>query len=394
MNTHRLRYSLYGVTFIVALIGVVVLTIMQFNRAFDSSVPLRVHAPRAGLLLTDGSAVKLRGVTVGRVDSLTPTAQGADLELAMTPGEMHLIPANIGANIVPPTVFGGKYVDLIEPAHPAAQPIADGATIDASHVTVEINDTFAHLMSLLQATKPAAVNAALSGLAGALQGRGEELGHMIVTIDAYLREINPELPTLRTDAVLGRSVLNNYAGVTPKLLQLANDASTTSDSLVANKASLDAFMLSLTSVARRTTSFVQQNQHNLLTTLNVLQPTTRVLAEYAPEFPCFFRALVYPAIPLAEDAIGGRQPGLGVLAQFLPPQAAYRYPRDLPVVAADTGPHCYGLPNIPMGHQNPHKVFNTGPDPYAGDSPKGGFTVKNLLELFFGPLHGTTGLGK
>jgi phospholipid/cholesterol/gamma-HCH transport system substrate-binding protein len=394
MNTHRLRYSLYGVTFIVALVGLVVLTILQFNRAFTSTVALRVHAPRAGLLLTSGSAVKLRGVTVGRVDSLTPTAQGADLGLAMTPDEMHLIPANVIAHIVPPTVFGGKYVELIDPAHPATRPIAEGATIDASHVTVEINDTFAHLMSLLRATKPAAVNAALSGLAGALQGRGDELGRMIVTIDAYLREINPELPTLRTDSVLGRSVLNTYTGVTPKLLQLANNASTTGDTVVANKASLDAFLLSLTSVAHRTTTFVQQNQSNLLTTLNVLQPTTRVLAEYAPEFPCFFRALVYPAIPLAEDAIGGKMPGLGVLAQFLPPQPAYRYPRDLPVVAADAGPHCYGLPNIPMGKQNPHKVFNTGPDPYAGQSPKGGFTMQNLLELFFGPIHGTTGLGK
>ena len=133
MNTHRLRYSLYGVTFIVALVGIVVLTILQFNRAFDSTVPLRVHAPRAGLLLTSGSAVKLRGVTVGRVDSLTPTAQGADLELAMTPDEMHLIPANVGAHIVPPTVFGGKYVELIDagpPAHARRSPT--GATIDAS----------------------------------------------------------------------------------------------------------------------------------------------------------------------------------------------------------------------------------------------------------------------
>ncbi len=394
MNTHRLRYSLYGVTFIVALVGLVVLTILQFNRAFTSTVALRVHAPRAGLLLTEGSAVKLRGVTVGRVDSLTPTAQGADLELAMTPDEMHLIPANIGAQIVPPTVFGGKYVELIEPAHPATHAIAAGATIDVSHVTVEINDTFAHLMSLLQATHPAEVNAALSGLAGALDGRGNELGQMIVTIDTYLRGINPELPTLRTDAVLGRSVLNTYSGVTPKLLQLADNASTTSDTLVANKASLDAFMLSLTTVANRTTKFVQQNQHNVLTTLDVLQPTTRVLAEYAPEFPCFFRALVYPAIPLAEDAIGGKQEGLGVLAQFLPPQPAYRYPRDLPIVAADAGPHCYGLPDIPNGHQDPHKVFDVGPDPYAGESPKGGFTMQNLLELFFGPIHGTTGLGK
>jgi phospholipid/cholesterol/gamma-HCH transport system substrate-binding protein len=394
MNIHRLRYSLYGVTFIVALIGVVVLTILQFNRAFTSTVALRLHAPRAGLLLTSGSAVKMRGVTIGRVDSLTPTSQGADLELAISPDQMHLIPANVGAKIVPPTVFGGKYVDLIRPSHPSSDAIAAGATIDVSHVTIEINDTFAHLIELLRATKPATVNAALGGLAGALEGRGAELGKLLGTIDAYLKQINPQLPTLRTDAVLGKSVLGTYSAITPNLLKFADNTSTTSDTIVANKASLDAFLLSLTSVARKTTTFLQSNRANLVTTLSALQPTTRVLAEYAPEFPCFFRALVYPAIPLAEDAIGGKQPGLGVLAQFLPPQPAYRYPRDLPIIGADTGPHCYGLPNIPMGHQNPHKVFNTGPDPYAGSSPKGGFSMQNMLELFFGPVHGTTGAGR
>lgn len=394
MNTHRLRYSLYGVTFVVGLIAVVVLTILQFNRAFTSTVALRLHAPRAGLLLTSGAAVKMRGVTIGRVDSLTPTATGADLGLAMAPDELHLIPANVRAKIVPPTVFGGKYVELIAPTRPSAHPIAAGATIDASDVTVEINDTFSHLMDLLRAVHPSQVNAALNGLAGALDGRGDELGRMLVTIDAYLRQINPQLPTLRTDSVLGRSVLDTYSGVTPKLLQLADNASTTGDTIVANKASLDAFLLSLTSVSRHTGNFLHRNDRPLTTTLSALQPTTRVLAEYAPEFPCFFRALVYPAIPLAQDAVGGKQPGLGVLAQFLPPQPSYKYPRDLPIVAADTGPHCYGMPNIPNGHQNPHKVFNDGPDPYAGSSPKGGFTMQNMLELFFGPINGTGGGGR
>ena len=69
MTTHRLRYSIYGVAFIVCVSSVlVVLTIAEFNRGFTASSPLHLKTSRVGLLLDDGSAVKMRGVTVGRVD--------------------------------------------------------------------------------------------------------------------------------------------------------------------------------------------------------------------------------------------------------------------------------------------------------------------------------------
>jgi phospholipid/cholesterol/gamma-HCH transport system substrate-binding protein len=303
------------------------------------------------------------------------------------PDEMRLIPRDVRARIIPPTLFGGKYVELYAPSG-SNDPIAAGATIRASDVTVEINDTFAHLMSLLKATKPAKVNAALTALATALQGRGHEAGQLLTKLDVYLQQINPTLGTLQHDLPLAKSVLGTYSALTPALLRTARNLSRTGDTIQNNQASLDAFLLSLTTVSRKTTTFVQRNEHNLTTTLDVLPPTERVLAEYAPEFPCFFRALVYPAIPLAEDAIGGKQPGLGVLAQFLPPEPAYRYPRDLPKIAADAGPNCYGLPDIPMGQQHQHQVFDTGRDPYAHETGKPGLTPENLLELFFGPLNG------
>lgn len=390
MNLQRLRYSMYGVAFIVGVVAVVALSIAQFNRVFTSSDPLKVHAPRAGLLLTSGSDVKMRGVTIGHVTSLSATASGADLELAITPDELHLIPSDASAQIVPPTMFGGKYVEIIPPAHPSTEPIASGATIDATHVTVEINDTFAHLMGLLEATKPATVNAALTALATALQGRGTEAGELLTRIDTYLHEINPSLGTLQHDMTLGRSVLTTYANLTPALLQTARNTITTSDSIQANQASLDAFLLSLTTVSNKTSTFLQQNQHNLVTTLNVMTPLDRTLAEYSAEFPCFFTALAKTGLPLAEDAIGGKQPGLGVLAQFLPTEKPYMYPQDLPTIGADRGANCYGLPNIPMGHQDPHQVFNTGRDPYQDDSKQGGLTLGNLVELFFGPIRSQT----
>jgi ABC-type transporter Mla subunit MlaD len=63
MNAHRLRYSIYGVTFVVGLIAAAALTVAQFNRVFTATTALQLRAPRAGLLLTSGSAVKMRAVT-------------------------------------------------------------------------------------------------------------------------------------------------------------------------------------------------------------------------------------------------------------------------------------------------------------------------------------------
>jgi phospholipid/cholesterol/gamma-HCH transport system substrate-binding protein len=387
MTTHNVRYAGYGLGFILGVVAIVTLSIMQFNRAFTTSVPLSLHSTRAGLLMTTGADVKMRGVTVGHVDGISATAGGAVLDLAITPEQLHLIPSDVRAQIIPPTFFGGKYVELSAPAGDHHDAIAAHATIDATHVTVEINDTFAHLMQLLDATQPAKVNAALNALATTLQGRGNEAGQLLTKIDTYLRQINPALGTLDRDLPPASSVLNTYADVAPNLLRTANNVSTTSDSIQSNRASLDAFLLSLTSVSNKTTSFVQANEKNLGTALDVLQPATRVLAEYAPELPCFFQGLAN-ALPLAESAVGGKQPGLGVLSQFLPPETPYKYSKDLPTIGADIGPRCYGMPNIPNGKQIPHQIFNVGTDPYANDSSTPGFTQQSLLELLFGPLTG------
>ena len=389
MTTHRVRYSLYGVAFIIGVIALVVLSIAEFNRAFTSTTTVHLRAPRAGLLLDDGSAVKLRGVTIGHVDGIAATATGADIELGIEPGELHLIPADATARIVPPTLFGGKYVELTAGGAGGGHLSAD-ATIDVSHVTVEINDTFAHLMQLLDATQPAKVNAALTGLATALQGRGAEAGALLTKIDTYLHQINPALGNLDRDLPLARSVLGTYARAAPALLKTAANLSTTADTIENNRASLDAFLASLTTVSDRTTAFVTRNRRNLTTTLDLLQPATETLAEYAPELPCFFKGLKF-ALPLAESAVGGKQPGLGVLTQFLPPEKPYAPGTDLPKVAADVGPDCYGLPNIPNGRQIPHRIFDVGTDPYASDSPTGGFTLPELVELLFGPIRAATG---
>ena len=77
--------------------------------------------------------VKMRGVQVGKVDSIDSLPNGqAALHLAMDPSQLHLIPANVLVDITSTTVFGAKFVELVPPAEPSAQPLHAGQVLEAN----------------------------------------------------------------------------------------------------------------------------------------------------------------------------------------------------------------------------------------------------------------------
>ncbi|MEV7397085.1 MCE family protein [Aeromicrobium sp. NPDC092404] len=387
--TRQVKDVALGVIFLLGIALLARLAVGQFNHEYERTLPATVEAPRAGLLLEKGSQVKLRGVEVGRVSKVEPAPGGARIHLALQPGKQRLIPADVRASIIPPTVFGSKYVELAGSTETDGPAIASGAVIDADHVTVETSTTFAHLAELLEAAPPAKVNAALTSLEAALSGRGEELGEFLTDLDAYLAQINPELQVFTRDLRSAARVAKTYADAAPDLVGVAENLTTTSNLIEDNPATLDAFLLSLRTVSTRSQRFLEANEDQLVTTLDVLAPTTQLLARYSPEFPCLFQGLVR-ALPLAEASIGGTNPGLTAESSFIPAIEPYRYPRDLPKVGADDPPGCYGLPDITGAVPPRHKVFDTGRDPYLNANPRPGVDLDNLAELLFGSLLGGT----
>jgi len=113
---------LAGLLAVVVLLAIVGLAIGLFADSFTKTVPVTVIADRAGLVMNPDAKVKMRGVEVGRVESITSRPDGrAELRLAMNPELLHLIPANVNADIAASTVFGAKYVQLSAPADPSPQ---------------------------------------------------------------------------------------------------------------------------------------------------------------------------------------------------------------------------------------------------------------------------------
>ena len=74
----------------------------------------------------------------------------------------------------------------------------------------------ADLYPLLRTVQPADINLTLNAISTALEGRGEALGRDLVTVDHYLKRVNPQIPQIvRRPPADHARCRNTYADVMP-----------------------------------------------------------------------------------------------------------------------------------------------------------------------------------
>jgi hypothetical protein len=66
----------------------------------------------------------------------------------------------------------------------------------------------------------------------------------------------------------------------------------------------------------------------------------------------------------------------------------YRYPSNLPKVAATGGPHCEDLPNVPFNVAPPFVVTDVGANPWQYGNPHALINVDALKQMLYGPIDG------
>ncbi|MFC9874036.1 MCE family protein [Nocardia salmonicida] len=360
MDTSRFVAALQGglgrklaaLTMVGLLVGLAVFAFALFQGAFTTTAKVLVDAPRSGLVLDPDAKVKMRGVEIGRVAEINLRDDGAQILLEVDPEQLKLVPSNAGVDIRSTTVFGAKYVNFVVPEQPSSSPLKPGSTVAASSVTVEFNTLFQHLSDVLAQVEPEKLNATLTALGTALQGRGDKLGDLLVRSDRYLREINPYLPTLQQDLDKTAQVTNIYADASGALLRTVDNATVTAKTIAELQAELDNVLVNVIGLSDTTGSVLRENETDLVTALDLLRPTTSLLFEYAPALGCIIDGLG-PLMPIAEDMFGGLLPGVGMNASFMLGDKPYTYPEDLPKVNATGGPHCEGVVNrVPESHSN------------------------------------------
>jgi phospholipid/cholesterol/gamma-HCH transport system substrate-binding protein len=382
--SHNGIRALAGLTTVVVIVGIIAVAVGLFQGSFAQTVPVTVVSPRAGLVMNVDAKVKMRGVQVGKVASIESRPNGqAVLHLAMDPPQLRLIPANVLVDITSSTVFGAKFVELVPPANPSPQRLHAGQVLDNKHVTVEINTVFERLTALLAKIDPAKLNETLGAIASAVNGRGHKIGQALSDLDSFLATQDPSLPALSHDLATFPAVANAYADAGPDLVKIADNATRISQTIVDEQRNLDALLISTIGLAGVGNEVVGGNRQALTDVLHMLVPTTNLLNEYHQALWCGLAGLAVAAKVPPLDV-----PGVKVLVGLYLGAERYRYPVNLPRVAATGGPQCHTLPNVPPDVAPPYVVADVGANPWQYGNQQLLINSDALKQLLYGPLDG------
>ncbi|XVQ09113.1 MCE family protein [Spirillospora sp. CA-255316] len=343
---------LQGVVFLLVPALLVWLAVAFYQKRFTDATMVTLRTGSVGNEMHRHADVKVRGVVVGEVREITADGSGARLTLALKPETVRRIPANVSAQMLPTTLFGQRFVALMIPARPAAGRLTEGSVIteDRTANAVELQQVLDNMLPLLTAVQPAKLSATLTAMSQALEGRGHELGQTLVTLDAYLKKFNPDLPALNRNIHELVAFTHNYADATPDILDALYDFTATSRTVVDQRRNLSELYSTVTSGAQDLTTFLRENSANMIQLASTSRPSLEVLARYSPEFPCVF-SMLNDFIPEMDRALGKGtdRPGLQVDVTAVPSKGRYLPGRDTPRYTAGGGPRCYPVPYDPSG---------------------------------------------
>ncbi|MDA4110574.1 virulence factor Mce family protein, partial [Mycobacterium holsaticum DSM 44478] len=363
------------------------LAITLFRGDFTKTVPITVISERAGLVMNPDAKVKMRGVQVGSVKSIAERADGtAELTLDMDPSQLHLIPENVNVEIASSTLFGAKFVQLEAPKAPSRETLRAGQVLQGQHVMVEVNTVFQQLVTVLDKIDPAKLNETLGAISTAFNGRGQKIGQTLVDFNALLAKIEPSLPNLAHDIEAAVPTLEAYGDAAPDLLSTIQSTTAVSNSIVDEQQNLDEFLISTIGLADIGNDVIGTNTEALTDVIHLLVPTTTLLNDYRASVRCGIGGLV----PFAKSP--PQYSGVLVNAGLTLGVERYRYPRDLPKVAASSGGADFcdelGLPELPANFVPPLVVGDVGANPAQYGSSGIVLNSEGLKNWLFGPLDG------
>lgn len=384
MNLLLDRQFRLGIVFLILLGLVIAGAVAQYQGAFRDTITVTVRADRAGLTMDKAAPVKFRGVEIGDVHAIRAQDGEVEIELALDKDKVGQVPAELTAQLVPPTAFGAKYVQVTATGKDDAR-VRDGQVIAADHVTVEIDEAFTNLTQVLEAAQPAQVNNVLTALSGAVDQRGRKVGRLIEQAERYLGAFNPATETLASDLRKAQKVLAGYDQAMPDILDVADRLTVTSATLRSRQAQLRRVLRGLDRLGIETRDLVRSAADPLASTVDLLEPVSGVLADFSPELPCLVGGLA-SANELAEKAVGGTNPGVTTITRLQPSAEPYRNPENLPRVGDGRGPGCYGLPYVDAAEAlQPPPTFLSGANPHTGPEET---PTDDLATTFFGGLAG------
>ena len=282
-----------GMCFIVVATVVAALMVAKSKGRLDNLVQVDIELVNIGDGLPARSDVKFRGVLVGSVSDVTPSAYGRPnlVHANLKPEYASKIPNTVTARVIPTNIFAVSAVQLVDKGE-GSGPLRSGSTVreDKSLPTILFQNVLNKLRGVLAAAarEPNANSVGLLATLGqATHGRGQELadaGH-------DLNEILAQLNTVVSPDDIGPSTLSalmsaaeGLRGASPELFDALDSSIKPMRTFAEKRLQLADF---LSGGLRTTGSLGDAFDHQtdrLITISTEMAPALGVIAEHANEF--------------------------------------------------------------------------------------------------------------
>jgi len=234
--------------------------------------------------LYPGSSVRILGVRVGTIRSVTP--DGPKVRVVMDLPTDTPVPADVTAVVIPPSLVSDRYVELT-PVYESGDRLADGADISRTLTPVELDEILGSMDSLLVALGPKGANADGSlaelidvGAKTLANGGGKDLNDTIVSLATAVK-------TLSDNSGDTTAVISNLAAFThtlaendAKIRHLTANLATATSYLAGESDSLAQALKNLSIALGEVASLVREHRDELGSDIRTLAQVTQVVVKH------------------------------------------------------------------------------------------------------------------
>jgi phospholipid/cholesterol/gamma-HCH transport system substrate-binding protein len=234
--------------------------------------------------LYPGSDVRVLGVKIGEVDTVTPV--GKSVRVTFWWDAEHKVPADAKAAIIAPSIVADRYIQLI-PAYQGGPAMRDKAEIplERTAVPLELDQVYTSLNDLTVALGPKGANdqGALSRLlevsARNLDGQGEKINQSITDIAALTRTLAGNSNDLFTTVRQLQTFVSALAANDKLVRQFNASFAATSQTLAGERQDLQKALTMLATALAEVTTFVRDNRAALRTTVRSATQLSQILVK-------------------------------------------------------------------------------------------------------------------
>jgi phospholipid/cholesterol/gamma-HCH transport system substrate-binding protein len=289
--TERSLTIVTGLVTAILMVGTTYVAVLYSSGTFDDVYKVQARFSTAGQGLIKQSDVKVRGVNIGRVETVA-LVDGEALVTMRIDGDER-IPVGSRAVVRPKTLFGEKFVDIeVDAAKERRGPfLTDGDRITSTVAGYELERVLVTAQKLLASVDPADLTVIVDTLAESSRGQGErirrQIGNWAAVADVFARHDADTRQFLDDLEVLAASFDRSADNV----VGLSRELNSSLPTLNAERDRIDDLLDGAADVARYAADIFERNRPTLEKAITEGGKTLAVVHEHRDELPDLLVAL-------------------------------------------------------------------------------------------------------